>query len=521
MKIRNCFNKFTLFSKSLQINNRIQFIKPLTIQKQIRFFGSSSSTININENNNNNNNNKIKGKISLEELTKLGKKEEIETVVIAFTDHLGRLMGKRYDIDFFLNNAASAGSHACTYLMCSNLELAVRSGFKLASWEKGYGDFHMQPDLDTLRIASWLPKTAIIFCDIFHNDTHKMIDEAPRTILKKQLEKANSLGFGVSAATELEYFIFGDSYEQANQKGYRDLKRIGWYYEDYHILQGTREEKFNALARKHLKNSGVPVEGTKGEYGLGQHELNIIYSDALEMADRHMVYKQCLKEIAESIGMSVTFMPKFHHNESGSGCHLHLNLTDLNGKNAFKGESELKIGENKANIKCSDEFRWFLGGWIKFMPDTLLFYAPTINSYKRFRNGSWAPTRLAWSQDNRTAGFRIVGSGNSLRVECRIPGADCVPYLGLAAATAAGLEGIQKRIEPPPIFEGDVYSAKHLPQIPMTFGQAITNFEKSEFSRKHFGDDIVDHYVHHSRLELEEFESFVTDWERMRYFEQI
>jgi glutamine synthetase len=288
----------------------------------------------------------------------------------------------------------------------------------------------------------------------------------------------------------------------------------GWYLEDYHILQGTRTEDYHAKVRRHLKLSGVPVENSKGEWGPGQHEVNVRYAEALDMADRHVIFKQCMKELADAAGLSVTFMAKFASGQAGSSCHIHCSLW-RDGKNAFPGEKTL------GPVQCSDVFRWFLGGWIAHVPDVMVFYAPTINSYKRYVDGSWAPTRLAWSYDNRTAGFRVVGTGNGLRIECRIPGADCNPYLSIAGALASGLDGIANRTEPPPIFEGDVYAAASLPCVPGTLRAATDIFESSEFVRKTLGEDVATHYAHFFRTEQSAFDAAVTDWERQRYFEQI
>jgi len=288
----------------------------------------------------------------------------------------------------------------------------------------------------------------------------------------------------------------------------------GWYIEDYHILQGSRIEYFTSAARRHLKKSGVPVENSKGEWGLGQHELNIRYASTLEMADRHIVLKQCLKELADSFGISVTFMAKFQQKGAGSSCHLHLSLR--------KGDSNIFMGDEEFGpIMASKEFGWFLGGWIKFVPDVMVFYAPTINSYKRYIDESWAPTRLAWSSDNRTAGFRVVGSGESLRIECRIPGADCNPYLAFAASIASGLKGLEGQISPPECFMGDVYSARDLPHVPKTLEKSLHHFAGSEFAKEAFGSEVVDHYSHFYQKEIDAFNATVTDWEKKRYFEQI
>ena len=456
----------------------------------------------------------IRGLLTLEDLHNKSELGEIETVIVAFTDHYGRLMGKRYDVEFFLESAATDGAHGCDYLLTTNMEMEPVSGHAFANWELGYGDFHLVPDLATLRVAAWLDRTALVLCDVSNGDTHQLVPEAPRSLLRQQLEQVQALGFQCFAATELEYFVFENTYRQAFDQHYQDLKPAGWYLEDYHIQQGTRTEAFTSAARRHLKHSGVPVENSKGEWGLGQHELNIRYAEALDMADRHVVYKQCLKELADTMGLSVTFMAKFAGDQAGSSCHIHLSLWQ-NGQNAFAGDQQL------GPVLGSDVFRWFLGGWIAHVPDVMPFYAPTVNSYKRYVDNSWAPTRLAWSYDNRTAGFRVVGKGASLRIECRIPGADCNPYLAFAAALASGLDGIRQQTEPPPIFTGDIYAAAHLPRVPYSLREATEGFANSAFARAAFGAAAVDHYAHFFRTEQQAFDRAVTDWERKRYFERI
>jgi len=386
------------------------------------------------------------------------------------------------------------------------MEMEPVPGYKFANWALGYGDFHLVPDMRTLRLASWLDKTAFVLCDVKSQKTHDYVGVAPRSILRRQVDAAAKLGYHGFAATELEHYLFRTSYRQAAQQGYRELEPAGWYLEDYHILQGTRTEAFHAAARRHLKRSGVPVETSKGEWGRGQHELNVRYAEALEMADRHVVFKQCLKEVAEAAGMSVTFMAKIAADSAGSSCHIHFSLW-RDGKNAFDAQP--------------DVFRWFLGGWIARVPDVMVFYAPTVNSYKRYVDASWAPTRLAWSHDNRTAGFRVVGKGAALRIECRIPGADCNPYLALAASLASGLDGIAQRTEPPECFVGDIYAAKNLPRVPYTLAEATSRFEQSEFALRVFGSEVVEHYSHFYRTETTAYDRAVTDWERRRYFERI
>lgn len=454
--------------------------------------------------------------LSLDELAQLVQEEQIETVVLAFSDHYGRLMGKRFDAEFFVAEAAQRGSHACSYLLTTDMEMEPMPGYRFANWERGYGDFHLVPDLNTLRRASWLEKSALVLADVEDEETHQPVSVAPRSILRRQLAAAADLGYTVNAASELEYYLYRDSYRDAAAKGYDRLEASGWYLEDYHLLQGTREEGFTAAARRHLTRSGIPVENSKGEWGLGQHEINIRYADLLTMADRHSIMKQCLKEIADAQDASLTFMAKPYAGQAGSSCHIHLSLSaHADGGNAFVGEHKL------GPVAGSDVFRWFLGGWLAHLPELMVCYAPTVNSYKRFEDGSWAPTRLAWSYDNRTAGFRVVGRGESLRIECRVAGADCNPYLAYAAALASGLDGIRNQIEPPEIFSGDSYAAGHLPRVPQTLEQATDRFVNSEFAATSFGTEVVEHYGHFFRSESESFRNAVTDWERKRYFEQI
>ena len=456
----------------------------------------------------------IQGMLTLAQLVDEVNRGAIDTVLAVFTDHYGRFMGKRFDAEFFVEETVHSGTHGCDYLLTVDMEMEPVPGYRFANWERGYGDFHLVPDLQTLRIASWLDRTALVLCDIEDEQRHTLVEVAPRSILRRQIEQASQNSYGVMAASELEYYIFQESYKDAARKGHQDLDPASWYIEDYHVLQGTREEAFNGAARRHLKQSGVPVENSKGEWGLGQHELNVRYSDVLTMADRHVIYKQCLKEIADQMGISVTFMAKYAATGAGSSSHIHLSLwTD--GKNAFAGDQ--KIGP----VDGTDTFRWFLGGWLHHLPAVMVFYAPTINAYKRYQAGSWAPTRIAWSHDNRTAGFRVVGHGNSLRIECRVPGADCNPYLAYAAALASGLDGIANQIEPPAVFQGDIYAAQHLPHVPKSLREATDLFAQSEFTQRVFGADVVEHYTQVYRVEQAAFDNAVTDWERKRYFERI
>ncbi|PJF41718.1 MAG: glutamine synthetase [Chloroflexi bacterium] len=462
----------------------------------------------------------VRGMLSLDELQQKIENGEIETVVTAFPDAYGRLMGKRITGEFFLESAAEHGMHACDYLYTVDMEMEPIPGYKYASWELGYGDFHAVPDLATLRQATWLDKSALVLCDSFDEKTGNLVDVAPRSVLKRQVGVAAEMGYAAVGASELEYYIFEDNYRSSHEKNYTNLRRFGHYIEDYHILQGTREEPLNAAARKHLSASGVPVEFSKGEWGPGQHELNIRYAPVLEMADRHTIYKQCMKDLADQLDLSVTFMAKVDEQLAGSSCHIHISLWDeAQERNIFDGD--MPLAEDAHLPTVSQEFLWFLGGWLRYVPELMPFFAPTVNSYKRYQPGTFAPTGIAWSYDNRTAGFRVVGHGKSLRIETRIPGADVNPYLAYAALLAAGLAGIREQIEPSPIFKGDVYAAEGLPQIPVTLPQSIAALVSSSIAVDAFGQDVVAHYLHFFNTEQALYNRAVTDWERRRYFEQI
>jgi glutamine synthetase len=450
--------------------------------------------------------------IELAELQNLVADGRVDTVICAFPDLYGRLMGKRLDARFFLE-VFDAGIHACDYLLTVDMEMEPVDGYTFANWEKGYGDVHLVCDPATLRVASWLDRTAIVLCDV-HAPDHEPVQIAPRTMLQRQVTACDARGYDVAAASELEYYLYRTSFGAANASGYRDLDAAGWYLEDYHLLQGSRTEDLNGEFRRHLSASGIGVESTKGEWGKGQHEINVSYASALEMADRHVVLKQCLKEIAEQRGASVTFMAKVDAAQAGSSSHMHISLW-RDGTNAFAGDGDL------AGVPCSDTFRWFLGGCMAHAAELAACFAPTVNSYKRFQPQSWAPIALAWSPDNRTAGFRVVGNGASLRIECRIPGADVNPYIAFAALVASGLDGIEQQTEPPPPFLGDVYAAAELPSIPPTLGEATERLADSAFAKRAFGTEVVEHYVHFLRTEEAAYRAAVTDWERARYFERI
>jgi glutamine synthetase len=455
-----------------------------------------------------------RGMLTKSELFERVQQGAIETVIVAFSDHYGRLMGKRFDARFFLEEVVEHGAHACDYLLTVDVDMNPVPGYRFANWERGYGDFHLVPDLATLRLASWLEKTALVLCDLADGKTSAPVAVAPRSILRAQVERAARAGLTALAASELEYYLYRGSQREAFERGWRGLVPVGHTLEDYDLRQGARTEPFHAAARRHLSASGVPVESSKGEWGLGQHELNVRYADALTMADRHAVYKQCLKELADQQGLALTFMAKVAADQAGSSCHLHVSLARA-GRSAFAGD------EPCGPVRGSAVFRHFLAGWIAHAAELMPLYAPTINSYKRYQSASWAPTRLAWSHDNRTAGFRVVGAGESLRIECRIPGADANPYLAFAAALASGLDGIERRLEPPPCFTGDLYAARELPRVPRSLAEACDGFEASPFARAAFGADVVEHYAHFFRSEWDAWERAVTDWERQRYFERI
>lgn len=457
------------------------------------------------------------GMLSVAALRVLVRRGAVDTVLVGFTDHYGRLIGKRFDAGFFLSHALAHGAEACDYLLTVDMEMNPVAGFRLANWESGYGDFHLRPDLRTLRRAAWLDRTALVLCDVLDRGTRKPVAPAPRSLLRRQVERAAALGFTAMAGSELEYYLFRNSYREAAQKPFAALEPAGWYLEDYHLLQGSRTEPFHGAVRRALAASGVPVENSKGEWGRGQHELNVRYAEVLEMADRHVIYKQCLKEVADGMGLAATFMAKPDAAQAGSSCHLHLSLW-RGGRSAFAGS---RRRDARAAAPGSATFRHFLAGWLAHAADMMVCYAPTVNSYKRYQSASWAPTRLAWSVDNRTAGFRVVGDGDSLRIECRIPGADCNPYLAYAAALASGLDGVERRLEPPPAHAGDLYVAADLPRVPTTLREATDRFAASDFAREAFGAEAFEHYVHFFRTEQAAFDSAVTDWEHRRYFERI
>jgi len=457
----------------------------------------------------------VPGRVTRDELAALVQRGEIETVIPVFPDLYGRLMGKRLVGRFFVENVAAHGMHACNYLLACDMEMDPVPGYRLTSWESGYGDFRCVPDWRTLRRAAWLEKTAIVLCDVATEPGGEPIEVAPRRVLERQIARASDMGYGARAGSEIELYLFRESYESARRKSYGDLETFSGYIEDYHIFQGTKEEPLVGAIVRALEKSGVPMEGSKGEWGRGQQELNVEHCDLLEQADRNVLTKHAAREIAFQQNLAVTFMAKWDERMAGSSMHQHLSLWDREGRrNVFSGEAQ------PGRVAASDVFRWFLGGWMSHAAELAVCFAPSINSYKRFQSASFAPTAIAWSHDNRTAGFRVVGEGDSLRIECRIPGADANPYIAYAAALAAGLDGVRRKAEPPEEFRGNAYQSEDLPRVPKNLRDAIARFESSAFAREAFGEEFVEHYLHFLSTEQRKFDETVTDWERARFFER-
>jgi glutamine synthetase len=428
----------------------------------------------------------------------------VDTVVVAFTDMQGRLLGKRYHVDFFLEELeAGHEAEGCNYLLAVDMEMDPQPGYAMASWARGYGDFGFEPDLATLRPIPWLEATALVLCDVVWHDGSP-VPASPRQVLKAQIERARKLGYEPIFASELEFYLFRESYEEAHAKHHRGLTPSVPYILDYHVLAGSYDEPLIRQIRNGMVGAGLRVEGSKGEAWPGQHEINFRYADALTAADSHVIFKNGAKEIAHQNGRSITFMAKPDHAAIGSSCHIHSSLW-RDGENAFAGESDL--------------FGHYLAGQIAHAAELAVFLAPTINSYKRFATGSWAPTTLAWGRDNRTCGFRVVGHGASVRPETRIPGADANPYLAFAALLAAGLVGIEQKLELPAAFEGNAYESDEL-RFPATLRDAIAALESGTIARAALGDEVVEHYLNYARIEQRLFDEVVTCYERERMFER-
>ena len=440
----------------------------------------------------------------LEELKSEVESGAIDTVVVAFTDMQGRLMGKRLHGEFFLEgNVAEHGVEGCNYLLALDMEMDPIPGYGIASWEQGYGDFALAPDMATLRRIPWLEATALVLCDVVWHDGSP-VNPSPRQMLKRQVERAAELGYTAKFGSELEFYLLKDSYEEAHAKHYRDLTPSVPYILDYHILATTYDEPLIRQIRNGMQGAGIRVETSKGEAWPGQQEINFRFDDAVTMADNHTIYKNGAKEIAHLNGQSITFMAKPDHTWIGSSCHIHSSLW-RDGESAFAGES--------------DVFKQYLAGQIASLKELAIFLAPTINSYKRFAAGSWAPTTLAWGHDNRTCGFRIVGHGSGLRAETRIPGGDANPYLAFAALIAAGLHGIEEGLQLPPPLEGNAYESD-AKRFPSSLREAVQALEAGTMARAAFGDDVVDHYLNYARTEQRLFDEVVTCYERERMFER-
>lgn len=435
---------------------------------------------------------------------------EIDTVVVAAPDVFGRLVGKRFTGVFFLESVAEHGTHGCNYLLTVNIEMDPMDGFKLANWEAGFGDFAMRPDHTSTRILPWQPGAALVICD-FVRESGDYVLEAPRSTLRRQVDLLRERGYVCQTASELEFYLFNTSYSEGFANGYRNLVPSSDYRIDYHTMQPARDENLFRSVRNMMCAARVPVESSKGEWGRGQHEVNFVYTEPVPMADMHVVFKQGIKEIAAQQNRSITFMAKPSMSEAGNSCHIHCSLWK-DGKNTFaaddaRGHSQL--------------FRQFLGGLLKYSPELCYFFGPTINSYKRYQPGSWAPTRMAWSNDNRTVGFRVVGHGKSLRIENRMPGADANPYLAFAATIAAGMAGIEENLDCGEDYHGNAYVDSALRALPSSLIDAIQLLRESKLAKKAFGQDVVDFYVHTGELEVQAFNNSVTDWEKVRYFERI
>lgn len=453
----------------------------------------------------------MSGTLTLEELGALSASGEIDTVLACIVDMQGRLMGKRFVAQHFVDSAWEE-THCCNYLLATDLEMHTVEGYAATSWSAGYGDYIMKPDLGTLRKAAWLEGTALVLCDVLDHHGHHEIAHSPRAMLKAQVARLAEMGFEAVSATELEFFIFEQSFEELSKSGYRDLTPISSYNEDYHILQTTKEEGVMRTLRNGLYASGVPVEGSKGEAETGQEELNIRYGSAMEAAEYHTISKHAAKEIGWQKGHAVSFLPKWRHDKVGSASHVHQSLWTKDGVPAFF--------DADAELGMSELARHYLGGLLKYADDITVFLAPYVNSYKRFQKGSFAPTTKVWSVDNRTAAFRLCGdSTKAVRVECRVPGADMNPYLAIAALLAAGIRGIEEKCDPGVPLSGDAYEGGHA-QIPTTLREATEALRGSDMLRAAMGDAVVDHYVRMAQWEQEAFEAVVTDWEIARGFER-
>jgi glutamine synthetase len=442
--------------------------------------------------------------MKLEELKKAVADGTVDTVLLAIADMEGRLQGKRLTASHFLDVVVEHGAEGCNYLLAVDVDMETVSGYEMSSWERGYGDFEMKPDLDTLRRIPWHPATVLVMADLAWADGKDVV-ASPRQILRRQLDRLAERGLICNAGTELEFIVFKTSYEDAWKQGYRDLEPANLYNIDYSLLGSARVEPLIRRIRNDMAGAEMTVENSKGECNLGQHEINFLYGPALRTADDHAIYKNGAKEIAAQEGHSITFMAKWNA-EEGNSCHIHCSLGNKSGGNAFGDDRQM--------------FDRFVAGQLAALEELTLFYAPNINSYKRFAEGSFAPTAVAWGVDNRTCAMRVVGHGQSLRVENRLPGADVNPYLALASMIAAGLNGIDSELDLEPALEGNAY-ASDKPRVPTNLYKARDLFAASDLARDAFGQEVVDHYLNHAQVELDAFEAAVTDWEKFRGFERL
>jgi glutamine synthetase len=450
------------------------------------------------------------GNLTIEELTLRVAAREIDTVIIAFTDMQGRLVGKRASARLFLEELAEHGAECCNYLLAVDVEMNTVAGYAISSWERGYGDMAMIPDLDTLRVVPWLPGTALVTADLTWLD-ESPVNPDPRQVLKRQIARLAEKGLTPYVGTELEFIVFEDSYRDAWKKKYDGLYPASDYNIDYALMASSRMEPLLRDIRNGMDGAGMYCEGVKGECNLGQQEIAFKYTDALATCDNHSIYKNGAKEIADQHGKSLTFMAKFNERE-GNSCHIHLSvvgeggepvMADMNGKYGFS-----KLMEH------------WIAGQLKTLRELTLFFAPNINSYKRYVEGSFAPTAVAWGLDNRTCALRVVGHGRSLRVENRVPGGDVNQYLAVAALIAGGIYGIENELELEPIFEGNAY-VSDAPRVPSSLREATALFAESAIARAAFGDDVVDHYLNNAMIEQKAYDAAITDWERVRGFERF
>jgi glutamine synthetase len=443
--------------------------------------------------------------MNLDELREAVDRGEIDTVLLAIVDMQGRLQGKRLTATHFLDEVVPNNAEGCNYLLAVDVEMNTVEGYSMSSWERGYGDFVMVPDMDTLRPVPWHPATALCMADVKWDDGSDVV-ASPRQILRRQLERLSERGWAANAGTELEFILFRDSYELAWEKDFRNLNPANLYNVDYSLLGTARVEPLIRRIRNEMAGAGLTVENSKGECNYGQHEINFRYSHALDAADGHAIYKTGAKEIAAQEGMAITFMAKYDERE-GNSCHIHLSLAGEDGSALFDEQPEV--------------FGAFVAGQLAALRELTLLFAPNVNSYKRFQPGSFAPTAVAWGSDNRTCAMRVVGHGPARRVENRMPGADVNPYLALAAMIAAGLDGIDRSLELPSECTGNAYEDPDLDRVPPSLRDARDLFAASSLAREAFGEEVVEHYLNNARVELAAFDAAVTDWERVRGFERL